>query len=152
MAEPHTSPTFISRRTSQPDLRTVDPDDQIAAIEQHLSTIEGMQRADHAALTTLIDTIGSSPDAATGAEGKGMRKQVAELTVGVAELRKQTAEVQKQTAEVREMVKGLTEGGGSTRGMPPRGSLAGSVGAVIGGIMATCVVVLEILKTFGVVK
>jgi hypothetical protein len=138
MAEPHTSPTFISRRTSQPDLRTVDPDDQIAAIEQHLSTIEGMQRADHAALTTLIDTIGSSPDAATGAEGKGMRKQ--------------TAEVQKQTAEVREMVKGLTEGGGSTRGMPPRGSLAGSVGAVIGGVMATCVVVLEILKTFGVVK
>lgn len=144
MADAHPSHHHLPRRPSQSDLRTADPDEQIAAIEQHLSTIEGMQRADHAALTTLVDTIGNSPDAATGAEGKGMRKQVAELTVAVADLKK-------QTTEVREMVKELVEGRGGGE-MPQRGSVAGNVGAVIGGIMATCVVVLEILKTLGVVK
>ena len=107
-------------------------------IASHLSTIEGMQRADHAMLTGLNESVGSSPDAATGAEGKGMRKQLADVSTNMADMRREWAEM-----------KSRWEGVGSPS---TKGATAGTVGAVIAGFMGTAAMVIEGLKALGVWK
>lgn len=120
-----------------------------------MSAIEGIQRADHIALTALVEAVGSSPDAATGAEGRGMRKQIAELASNTSKIQQELADVRKELVTLHERFDGRDErvnGRGVVGGLPPRGSVATSVGAVIGGIMGTCAVVLEMLKMFGLLK
>lgn len=141
MADHRPLPHFPPHRPSSPDFaRASDVDEKFDAITSHLSTIEGMQRADHSVLTSLNESVGSSPDAATGAEGKGMRKQLADVSAKMNEMCREWAEM-----------KSRGEGVGSVV-VPGKASTAGTVGAVVAGFMATAAMVLKVLESLGVLK
>jgi hypothetical protein len=140
----------IPRRTS-PSSPTLDfpppvPEvvEQIATIENQLVRIEGVQKADHALLTSLNEAVGSSPDAATGAEGRGMRRQLADVATNVAALRREVAELKGKVD--------ASPGGNVTMLGMGKGSTAGTIGSVVAGFMATAIAIVEMLKVAGVLK
>jgi hypothetical protein len=149
MADPHPhSHHPIPRRPSpsSPVLEyapsTQELAEQLTMIQGQLSRIDGMQKADHTLLASVNEAVGSSPDAATGAEGRGMRKQLAEVATNVTEMRREWAELKVDA-----------KGGGHESMMKVgKGSTAGTVGSIVAGFMATAIAVVEILKAAGVLK
>jgi hypothetical protein len=149
-SHPHIHPHAARRSTpTHPNIDRSPPDDvseQVSALEEHLVRIEQMQHADRTMLVGLNEAVGSSLDAATGAEGRGMRRQLAEMAANVSEIKRDMADVKLKVNAAAAVDK--HEGGATV----VRGSAAGTVGAIIAACMATCMTVMEMLKVFGVFK
>ncbi len=117
----------------------------IATIEDQLLRIEGVQKADHVMLVGLNEAVGASPDKATGAEGRGMRKQLADVATNVSELRR-------EVSELKTRVDARPATGGDAASHGGKGSTAGTIGSIVAGFMATAIAVVEMLKATGVLK